>query len=457
MTKRLLALSVALLTSVLPVGTGITTTATAAVAQEADVTVDFTTPIGLVDANAFSGSISTYGESGGHIVAGARQRAALAALGPGLYRIPLQWNGGDIVSAAGGGATDVSGDAWVDAIRDFGGTPMIVLGGSSDNNFTPGDGADMVRHFPQVGHWVVGNEPGNSGMSIDSYCTLFNDTAAAMKSVNPAIKVAGPAWAWFDPDALQSFLDCAGSTVDVIDYHHYGMGSTYLDSATALQETGSWADEVDQVQAMINATVPSRAGQIEVQVGEFNWSWRTRNGYPGAYQGDDRFYQAVNTVWGASVAGHIAEAGGRAHQYADQNGALGITFEKSADAAHFGRAVNDPMPIYYGLQMFSGGPFPRFGRTLVQADTTLPDTEVFAADGSTSIVLINKDPDVTRTAVVQTTGVEQGTAAVWQTDRDAPFAAPVLTGAVVIDAGRTQVSLPPYSVTRLVIDAPPPR
>jgi hypothetical protein len=423
-------------------------------AATANVTVNFGAPVTAVDPNAFSGTISTYGQDGGNIVVNAKQRTALGALGSGLYRLPLRWNGGNIISSAGGGPTNISGDAWVSAVKSFGGVPQIVLGGSTDNNFTPQDGANMVSHFSganRVAYWVIGNEPGNGGMSIGTYCTLFNQTAAAMKAVDPTIKVAGPAWAYYDAATLQSFLNCAGSTVDIIDYHHYAMGGSYLSSATALSQTGDWENEVTAVRAMINATVPGRASQIGIQVGELNWAWQTADGYPGAYQGDDRFYQAVNTVWSASVLGHIIKAGGIAHQYADQNGALGITFEKSADASHFGRAIDDPMPMYYGWQMFSGGPFRRFGSTLVQASTTLSNTEVFASTASDNIVLINKDPSASKTAIIQTSGVTAGTAEVWQTAQAAPFNAPGHVASATISGSQVQVTLPPYSVTTLVV------
>jgi hypothetical protein len=272
-----------------------------------------------------------------------------------------------------------------------------------------------------------------------------------MKAADSTIKIGGPAWAFFDSATLQSFLNCAGSRVDFIDYHHYGMGTTFLDNATALSQTGNWETEVTQTRQMINATVPGRASSIGIQVGEYNWSWRTGDGYTG-YNGDDRFYQAVATVWGASVAGHIAKAGGRGHQYSDQNGALGITFEKNADATHFGQTLNDPMPIYYGIQMFSGGSlFRKFGSAMVATSTTLPNVEVYASTNSKNIVLINKSPTAAQSAVVQTTGVASGTAAAWQTNQNAPFSAPANIGTLTISGSQVSVALPAYSVTTLVV------
>lgn len=435
-----------------------------AVAAAPNVTVDFTSTVRSVAPYPLSSTISTYGQDGGSIAVSASQRGRLGSLGLGLYRVPLQWNGGSIISSAGGGPTGISGDAWVSNIRSFGGVPMIVVGGSSDNNFSPSDAANLVQHFnanraTRVDFWVIGNEPGNAGMSIQAYCDLFNSTVDAMKAKDNTIKVIGPAWAYFDINALTTFLQCAGSRVDVIDYHHYAMGGTYLDNATALSQTGQWESEINQLRQSINQLVPNRASQIDIQVGEYNWSWQTADGYPG-WNGDDRFYQAVATVWGASVAGHIMVAGGRGHQYADQNGALGLTFEKNSDAAHFGHQVTDPMPIFHGLRMLSGGSmFRGFGNTVVAASTSLSNTEVFASTNQKNIVLINKDPSATQNAAIQLNGVSGGTIDVWQTDQNAPFADPGKQASLTIVGGMVQLSLPPYSVSSLVVNeqghAPP--
>jgi hypothetical protein len=424
-----------------------------AMGATANTVVDFSTPLSpSLAPSPFSSSISTYGQNGGSIVASATQRANLSSLGLGLYRVPLQWNGGNIISGAAYGPTNVSGDQWINAIKSLGAQPMIVVAGSSNNNFTPDDAAALVQHFNpanNVAYWVIGNEPDNDHLSMSAYCTLFNATVDKMKAVDPTIKVAGPAWSHYDQNDLQAFLNCAGSKVDVIDYHHYAMGGSYLDNATALAQTVNWENEITQIRQMINATVPARAAAIEIQVGEYNWSWRTGDGYPG-WNGDDRFYQGVVTVWSASVAGHIMRAGGRGHQYADQNGALGLTFEKQSDATYYGQQVDAPMPIYHGLRMFSGGDlFRPFGSIAVSASTTLANVEVFASSNGQNAVMINKDPSATQTAVLQTTGSTASTVDVWQTDNNAPFQAPQLKASLAVSGG-VSYALPPYSVTTFV-------
>lgn len=461
-------------------------------AASANITVDFTRPLVNLDPYAFSSTISTYSTNGSGIIDSAKQRTGLGnLLGNGqypaldhmLYRIPIRYNGGNPVSSAGGHPGG-SGSDWVNNINAFGGTPMIVIGGQNgDNDFTTDDAAKLVNYFngpdcktstqagwpasgtpwtcggPKVNYWVIGNEPNNGGMDIGTYCNLFNSTYDAMKKIRPDISgqrqifIDGPAWADYDQGTIQSFLNCAGSRVDIVDFHNYGMGGSALDTATALSQTGNWETEVAQVRQMINASVASRSSQIGIQVGEYNWSWRTGDGWNG-YNGDDRFYQAINTVWGASVAGHIAKAGGHGNQYSDQNGGLGITFQEPADAQHYGRAVNDPMPIYYGLEMFTGGKlFRHFGSEMVNAGTGLANVEVFASSNPSNIVLINKDASAAQSAVVGLTGVTSGTYDVWQTNKDAPFAEPTAKGTGLAFGNSTiPVSLPPYSVTTIIVN-----
>ncbi|HJP96571.1 MAG TPA: malectin domain-containing carbohydrate-binding protein [Candidatus Saccharimonadales bacterium] len=440
-----------------------------ALADSPNASVDFTKATTTLATKPFSSTISTYGENNTDIINSASQRSALANLKAGYYRIPLQWNGGNIVSSAGGHPAG-SGDAWVNSIKNIGAEPQIVVGGSADNNFTPDEAANLVRHFnkPTTGSanpvnvWVIGNEPGNGGMSIQTYCDLFNATAAKMKAVDPTIKVAGPAWAYFDSNTINTFLQCAGNNVDIIDFHHYAMGGSFLSEATALAQTGDWESEVTQTKQAIAQYVPSRANQIEVQVGEYNWSWRAEDGYNG-WQGDDRFYQSVNTVWGASVAGHIAKAGGRGHQYSDLNGPLGLTFEKTDAASHYGRKVTDPLPIYYGMEMFTGGTlFRGFGTSMVDASTTLNNVEIYASNNGKNIVVVNKDPQATQPLTLKLTGFGGGSADVWQTSKDAPFDAPVKKTTINNVNDLLSYGLPPYSVTTFVLNdgqvtaTPPP-
>src|SRR5687768_242625 len=142
-----------------------------------NTTVNFTQAItysGVKAVYPFSGTISTYGSTGIAQPGGATQSARLTNLKLGLYRVPIKWNGGNVISSAVGGPTNISGLAWITAIRNTGSEPMVVIGGATNNNdITPSDAANLVNYFKNNGmpvtYWVVGNEP---GMTMDEYCAM---------------------------------------------------------------------------------------------------------------------------------------------------------------------------------------------------------------------------------------------------------------------------------------------
>lgn len=420
-----------------------------------NATVDFSTLIMTLPQGAFSGTISTYGSTG-NINVSAKQRAALKSLGLSIYRVPLQWNGGNVVSSAGGHPAG-SGDDWIKNIRAVGGIPMIVIGGSADNNYTPAEAASLVDHFNGKGgtkatkviYWVVGNEPDNQSTPMSQTCDLFNRTYDAMKAVDPNIKVAGPALASYDvgsnkAEEYREFLRCSGSRVDIVDFHDYGADSK--DAAKNVQEnTAIYEDRIKALRADIQTIVPARANQIEIQLGEYNMSAF------GHGDNDPRFYAGATTVFGALVSGHVARAGGRSHQYSDQNNPLGLTFENQGVASQFGKTVADPLPIYHGIGMFTGeGLFRKFGMQMVQTSTTLPNVEIFASTNDKNIVVINKDPAATQNIAINLNGYPGGMVDVWQTNKDKPFDAPVKKTPLSVGS-QIAYALPPYSVTTFVL------
>jgi Ricin-type beta-trefoil lectin domain len=448
-------------------------------AASANVMINFNNPITSLDPNAFSGTISTYG--GQNITASQKQDTNLKNLNLGLYRVPIQWNGGNPISSAGGGPANISAAKWIQAIKSIGAQPEIVVGGTSDDNFSASDAANLVdyfnnpksSHYNPVKYWLLGNEPDNHGMSLtanNAYCNLYNSAESQMRlklqqdGLNPAsIMIGGPTIEQWSPAELQNFINCAND-FEIIDYHQYAMGGNLLTNAQALTQADSYGSELTQLRSMLVSKFgAAKANSIQMSVGEYNWSWQFGDGYNGAdaWDGsgnDIRFFEPVATVWSALVAGNAAAAGGRSDQYSDQNGALGITFD-DAEAnilSHYHTAVNDPMPDYWGLAMFTGANlFRHFGMSLVQSSTTLPNVEVYSSSNSDNVVLVNKDPNAQQTAILQLTGVNSGTAEVWQTSNSqtAAFSPPKkLQASLTIANGTAQVVLPPYTVTTLVIN-----
>ena len=89
-------------------------------ASSPNVTVNFNSSVTTLAPGAFSGTISTYG--GQNIVTSVKQSNNLRNLNLGIYRIPIQYNGGNPISSAGGGPKNISAYAWIQAIKNLGAT-----------------------------------------------------------------------------------------------------------------------------------------------------------------------------------------------------------------------------------------------------------------------------------------------------------------------------------------------
>jgi len=439
-------------------------------AASPNINVNFNSTVTTLAPGAFSGTISTYG--GQNITTSTKQQNNLRNLSLGTYRIPIQWNGGNPISSAGGGPKNISAYAWIRAIKSIGAEPEVVIGGTSDDNFTPQDAQNLVKyfntpgtnHYSPVHYWLIGNEPDNHGMSLTSnnqYCALYNQSAPLMKKVDPTILVGGPTIEQWDQQELQNFLNCTPSAnVDIVDWHAYAMGGNALSDSDALNnQAPSYETHLDTLRNMITQKYgAARSAQIQMSVGEYNWSWQFQDGYQGGWDGgsnDTRFFEPVAGVWAASVAGHIAEAGARGNQYSDQNGPLGLTFDDSEGniLQHYGTSVNDPMPIYWSLAMFTGANlFRSFGTNVVSTASHIPGVEVFASNNNKNIVLINKNPGTQEVANIGLAGFGGGTADIWQTNPSAQFSAPNKISTVKNVTDLVTVTLPAYSITTIVLN-----
>ncbi|MEX0799744.1 MAG: DUF4114 domain-containing protein [Dehalococcoidia bacterium] len=434
-----------------------TPSATATPPASANISVHFNTPIRSLNPLAIGLDESAYGAGSLVLPTDPLELQRVTNLGVAYMRVELKYKtagnpgAGIVCGAAGcvgsGGAP--SGEAYVNAIKAAGAEPVVIIPIYSGNtSLSASDAANIVEHFNidtgnPVQRWIIGNEPDNAGMSASAYSTHFNAMYDAMKAVDPGIEVGGPATAWFNTGFLQTFLNSSGSRVDFIDYHKYGQGGPVaLSEAELLANTAEWESTIGQMRTMIQNTVPARAGQIEIQIGEWNLDW----------DGDAKHYTNFNTVWSASVLGRILKAGGLSLPYASKNGGLGALFE--SDSATYGTSRDDPMPIYHGIGMFTGQSlFRPFGGTVVDTLTSLSNLEVYASSGARNVVVVNKDPSASRAGAFFFDGFASGTVQVWRKSGSAsPFAAPANLGTTNVVNSLLSYTLPPYSVTTFVLD-----
>ncbi|MEV0151184.1 MULTISPECIES: PA14 domain-containing protein [unclassified Nonomuraea] len=417
----------------------------------ATVSVDFTKPVRTISPTDIGVSITGYGE-GSYITNDAKHREYVRKLGAGRMRIELHYqkpgdHSSPIVCGGYECATNVSGDAWISAIRDLGAEPVVILqvDGRQSAEVNRDDAVALYRHFAASGkpiqRFILGNElncsctPNKPEMTATEYSRRFNLIADALRAENASVVIGGPATAWDDYDYIRTFLQGSGTRVSFVDYHDYGNGKEVITDEALLGDV--IRDYETDIEA-VRSTVRSVLGRdLPIQIGEFNSDYDDPDGH--------RTLTHFNTLWGAAALGQMLHAGASAFQYGDKNGQLGLTSTKGEG----GIARSEPLPIYHGIGMYTGeGLFRPFGTTVVQASANTPDLHVFASDHAKNVVLVNVGAQPLETALTLT-GAANGTAAVWQSTSDAWT--PHRTGTATISGGKATVSLPAGSATTLVI------
>jgi glycosyl hydrolase family 39 (putative alpha-L-iduronidase) len=431
--------------------------------RSADVTIDYNRNIRRLSPLAI-GMAETGWRSPNVLANDARERRRLARLDLGYIRMHLVYEvSGDptskIVCGGSGCDTDPTGDQWISAITSAGAEPVVIVDTKSSV-----DAANTVRHFnvnPTTGkpdpsrrnyvrYWIIGNEPSTNGYSASSYSGYFNNDSDAMKTLDPDIKIGGPTVAWYDETWMEQFLKLSGSRVDFVDFHGYPQeGTTNGNVSSLFRWAATTGNDVSTLRRLIQSTVPSRASQIGIEVGEWSLNWG------GTAQGDTNF----NAVWTADVLGHILQNGGWSVYFGTKGNALKWSDGWATD--DMGHTVfmhvNDPHAPYHGYGMFTGeGLFRSFGNSMVHASTTLPDVDVFASKNPKNIVAINKSQSAGHSAEFSLNGVSSATVDVWQKDQRVLFKdPPVHRGSVNVRNGTFSFHLPPMSATTFVITQPP--
>ncbi|HEY8546832.1 MAG TPA: PA14 domain-containing protein, partial [Acidimicrobiales bacterium] len=428
--------------------------ATARGAFEATVTVDFGEAIAAVPPTDIGATISGYG-GGTYIANDEAHRERLRALGVGLLRIELRFRepgnpASGVVCNSLGCDEGIDGADWVAGIEAVGAEPLLVLPIDPDHPVEQ-DAADAVAlagWFADQGlpvhQFVVGNEPDLGGnqqaTGVEDYSARFVAIADALHAADPDHRVGGPALAGLSPGYVDPFLEAAGAKLDFFDLHRYGR----CGDATAPIDPSVYRETIDHVRSRLADVVPDRAG-IPIQVGEFNLDCDRKEPGPLAFDA---------VLWNARVLGTILAADARAIQFSDQNEGLGLVSEGTVG----GYQAGDPHPIYHAIGMFTGeGRFRRFGATMVRAESSADDVDVFASDGGRNVVLVNTADEAAAVAL-DLDGLDgDTTAAVWRST--AADMAPHADGEVAITGGAGSVELPARSVTTLVldpgVDAPP--
>jgi len=446
---------------------------------DANVFVNFGIGIQPVGPLSIGVDETGYGDNNTALPNDPGEQLALQQLGLKLMRMYLKFltpgnNASPVVCAqafcSGGSDGIVTGDQYIQAIRAVGAEPIVQIPLYPSRPGLPlaeaialsaADAEAMVRRFNTSGtsvrikRWLIHNEPDGNGIPKEQYWQYFNEMVRRMKHADAAIRVGGPQTAYYNTAYLEEFLRHSCDVADIVDFHSYGQGgSVVLTPEELLAQTVRYENDLRDLGARIGK-IPLCAGRkLELQIGEFNLDW----------DGDPKYFQTFNTVWAASVLGHILKGGGNALGYGTKNGALGFVCDvancRGTDPAYAGLPIDSPMPVYWAFDLYLGGEglwvgdlWPTTQPTwLVDSWTSLSGLEVFPFQNAvySNVVVVNKNADAV-TASFSVAGVRSSNGQVFVYTKDGsqpPWAPPSGTD-VVLQNGAFTVHLPPLSATRL--------
>lgn len=153
----------------------------------------------------------------------------------------------------------------------------------------PEDAADAVRWAKArkiaVSFWEIGNEPdlfavtrGDASWTAEKYCQVFRAQAAAMKAVDPSVKVAGPAVSGAVPGRdrfLEEFVKGCGDVVDILTWHIYPTDGQW-DDARALATVSEADQTIAAYRKLLKDPARNPKGHqrtIELGLTEYGLSW----------------------------------------------------------------------------------------------------------------------------------------------------------------------------------------
>ena len=425
-------------------------------------TVDFGSVIQKTDPHTLGVGSSTYGANP---LTSDAQREAEQNLDARFIRLPVGFRNGRVTTSAAGTDGSLDIPALVKLYRSWGYRVIAVCGGrTQDRDIQKGDAAriaqalgfDGVDYTPpnepdNRGNWTVDSR-GNAGEWGGEYSVT--DTAKMvlddLRTVKGDAKIWGPVWVDERRGDTQRYIDIMGAErLAGVDFHRYGAG---MGAGPDQKSTDEYFRETKSKfgEMIANCRRDLRDRGLDAPYGnvnldEMNFRW--------IFEDDQRFFQAINTVWMTSALGHVLSNGGKAMPYATQNGALGVMVEQYNNDR--GRTPSSPMPAYWAIAAFTGGKiWPHYKDAFLRAETDDERVEVFAVNneaGGYNLVIVNKKENESSSLNLALTNVAAGSMTVYQSFKDAPFDQPRKTVEKQAYGGNISLSLPACTITIVVL------
>ncbi len=226
----------------------------------------------------------------------------------------------------------------------------------------------------KIDYWEITNEKEGAYQKagrLDELWDIFNQTADAIKKVDPTTKVGGPALTWPKKEWVDSFLSKAAGHFDFITWHSYGTGDIYDSNETLMSKI----DEIEKNSRNVTDAIKQLGGgkKIDQFLSEYNvkWTWNPL---------ERRHANSIGAVFQACVVRRMALLG--------IDGAM--VWHVKGNAYGLLDAKGDERPTAY---LYSWGPKYLTGDLVsasVSDEKVLELLPVRRADGSRAMLLSNK-------------------------------------------------------------------
>jgi Glycoside hydrolase family 44 len=271
-----------------------------------------------------------------------------------------------------------------------------LLDDTMGNQATAQTAADMVTYANKtkgygIHYWSIGNEPDiyptTTGLppsfatyTAADYCASFTAYAAAMKAVDPTIKVLGPELSFaYQPgdDWLTPFLDGCKDQVDIVTVHRYPIDPAQTTVAAAFADAATFRTLVQALRANLDA---HGMQATPLAVTEANITWDGTPSKSTLPASPSTFFAGL---WSADVTGVALE-----------EGLLTNAFWHVADTATGWKLAfllaGQPAPAYHTVSMFAQS----FGGDILGVSGVPEGFSVYASQdaqaGTTAVVVLNK-------------------------------------------------------------------
>jgi len=237
-------------------------------------------------------------------------------------------------------------------VKDKGARAVVTVNFGSG---TPQLAAEWVRWANLkkgygVKYWEIGNEleggwelghflPDGSELTGEKYARRFIEFARAMKAVDPAIKVGGPAAANYNGGFMRELLRDAGDYVDFVSFHTYPVQKQLGSERQVFARAESLAEAVERFRGWIEEYCPARTNEIELAITEWN----------SKVVEDRDSADLINGLWSAIFVGEMFRCG---ISFATQWDLLTVTEEGGHGLFQFDmRCI--PKSQYWGMYLWS--------------------------------------------------------------------------------------------------------